>query len=123
MPNLQITELITDPDFCQSFTITRLTGSVVKGDFITTPETFETTGIIRPANTNDIQMVPEGDRVTGMVTVYTSNQLYVTRRNGSNAPGLSDEITWQGEQYKIIQTANYSDYGYFKSMAVRKLGA
>lgn len=120
---INVARLLSRPAFSQSFTITRLTGSVLKGDFITTPETFETTGIIRPANTKDIQMVPEGDRVTGMVTVYTSTQLYVTRRTGSNSPGLSDEITWQGEQYKIIQTANYSDYGYFKSMAVRKLGA
>jgi len=123
MPNLSIAELITDPDFCQSFTVTRLTGSVVKGDFITTPETMQTTGIIRPANTKDIQMLPEGDRVTGLVTVYSSIQLYVTRAAGATRAGLSDEITWQGEQYKIIQTANYSDYGYFKNMAVRKLGS
>lgn len=123
MPNLNIQELITDPDFCQSFTITRLTGSVVKGDFITTPETFETTGIIRPSSTSDLQTLPEGDRVSGMITTYTNVQLQGTRNLSPDKSQLADEVTWKGGQYKVVHGDDYSDYGYFKSMAVRKLGA
>lgn len=122
---IDVSELLTDPDFCQpgAITITRLEGRNVDGYFQTTPSSFETIGIIRPASTEDIKMLPEGDRVEGMIIIYTSVQLFGTRKAQPNAGGLSDEVTWQGENYKVVQAANYSQFGYYKSMAERKLGA
>lgn len=123
---IDVCELIDDPDFCQDFTVIRSTGSWVNGDFVvTTPSTLTMTGVIEPMNTRDMQQLPEGDRITGALNVYTTEPLYTTRLNQStgNSGGLSDEVVWGGENYKIIQVQNFSDYGYFKAAAVRKLGA
>jgi len=120
---INIAEMITDPDFCQSFVLTRSSGTFVNGRFTPSLETIALTGILRPANTKDIQMLPVGDVIRGELVVYSLQPIYTTRADHGNGAGLSDEVTWQGENYKIIQVQNYSDFGYYKALATRKLGA
>ena len=109
-----------------AFTVTRKTGAWVQGDFETTSETLQMNGSIQPVNSKDLQQVPEGDRVVGLIKIYTVDPLYVTHEDTtvSGEDGLlSDEVTWKGEQYKILNIPNdFSDFGYYKSIAARKKG-
>jgi hypothetical protein len=123
---IDVSELINDPDFCQAFTVTRKAGVFMNGDFVmaqTSPLPF--TGVIEPMNTRDMAMFPEGDTLKGMINVYTLLPIFPTMLNPQtrDAGTFSDEITWQGEQYKVVQVQNFSDFGYYKSAASRKLGA
>lgn len=121
---INISELIQDPDFQQNFNVQRTIGDWVTGRFITTPTLIPFSGVIEPLNTRDMQQVPEGDTITGAINVYTNAPIYTTKLLlESGADGmLADEMIWQGERYKILTVQNYSDWGYYKATAVRKLG-
>lgn len=120
---INVGSLITDPAFCQNFTITRQTGdwSEATGKFAATTSTLSMTGIIKPLTTKELSIQPEADRVSGMVNVYTQQPLYTT--STTPTPRISDQVTWKGEQWRISNTADYSDYGFYKSTCVRVKGS
>jgi hypothetical protein len=57
--------------------------------------------------------------------IYTIDPIYTTQlaETVAQQTQLSDEITWQNEQWKILEVHNFSDFGYYKAIATRKLGA
>lgn len=125
MPQINIAELVDDPDFSQTFTVTRQSGTWTNGRFEPTSRTFTVSGVINPMSTKDIEMLPAADVIHGGIAIHTTVPIYTTTLNEStgNSGNASDEITWQGEQFKIIQVSNYADFGYYKALATRKLGA
>jgi len=123
---INVSELITDPDFAQSFSVIRSAGNWADGDFVATTETLSMTGSIQPMNSKEMEQWPEGDRLKGLCKVYTLEQLHTTSVDSTTygADGmLSDELSWQGQRWKILQSNDYSDFGYYKAIAVRKQGA
>lgn len=124
---INIAELINDPDFAQpeAFTVIRQTGRWFRGRFEDNAETFSMSGVITPENTKDTIQTPDGDRITGYITLYTTEPLQTSRLRGdqSTTNGVADQVAWQGENWKIVQSQNYSDYGYYKSIAVRVYAA
>lgn len=123
---INVSELINDPDFSQTFTVTRTTGQWDAGNFVLNPTTFKLYGSIQPLNTKEMAQYPEGDRIKGLNKIYTVQQLYTTQ-DGPLEDGedglISDEVTWQGFQWKILSTNDFSDFGYYQAIAVRKRGA
>lgn len=116
MPRLNVKELISDPDFCQSFSVTRRSGSWNNyGKFIPINNTFETFGIIDPQDTSETDLSnPDGTLIQGRIKIYTYSRLYLTVLSTTgNEQYISDEVTWQGNQYIVILDNNYSDYGYY----------
>lgn len=123
---LDVSELIQDDDFQQTFVVTRTTGTWVNGRFTNdTPTALILQGIIDPVSSREMVQLPEGDSITGAINIYTLVPLYTTTLNQStgNTGNISDEVTWRNQSWKIIQTFDYIDYGYFKATATRKLGA
>lgn len=126
---LNVGELIHDPDFAQpkGFKVTRTTGTWTNGRFSGTTATIPCHGIIRPASSKDVVQTPQGDMISGEIAIYTDivTPLYETALNHktNNSGNLSDEVTWQGEVYKLIKVTPFVDFGYYKSIAVRKRGA
>lgn len=114
MPRLNVGELIDDPDFNQDFTITRRSGSWDNARFDVVETTINTYGIIDPHSTSELELDANGSLIQGRLTVYTHTPMYVTILNPSGQSGyISDEITWQGNQYTVMSDENYSDYGYY----------
>lgn len=122
---IQISEIITDPDFAQSFNIKRGTGTWTNGVFVVgSLQTFAFKGTILPLTTKDIKQMDIGDAITGGIKVYTLQPIYTTRLDvGDTTGGLSDEVVWQGQDWKILQVNRYSDFGYWRAICVRKDGA
>lgn len=123
---INVGELITDPDFCQTFTVYRNIGFwSSEGIFETSETSFRTTGVITPLKTKELDQLPEGDRIQGGVNIYTNVALFTTHlKAAATTDGyVSDEVVWQNERWKIVNTANFVDYGYYKSVSTRKLGA
>jgi hypothetical protein len=126
---LNVSRIINSPRIAQpsAFTVTRSTGTWVNGRFTLTTSTLNYSGTILPASSKDVIQTPEGDRIKGEIAIYTDSNcpLYETFLNQKtgNSGNVSDEVTWQGENYKIIQVKPYVDYGYYKAIAVRKRGA
>ena len=120
---IDVSELIIDPDFAQPYTVHRKSGAWSEGVFNEIESELQFNGVIIVANTQDVNMMPEGDRIAGLMTFYTTadNPIFVTR-NLSSDQGTSDEIEWRGERYKVMQTFPYTDYGYIKAVGTRKVG-
>ena len=112
-PLLNIEELITDPDFCQSFKVLRREGTWNKGRFNTTETEIDTYGVIDPQPTKEMQFDPNGVLLKGIIKVYTHLELYTTQKNNSDGKSYnSDIVIWQGNHYIVLEEDNYSDYGY-----------
>lgn len=106
----------------KAFIILRQQGTWLNGRFISEKFEIPSSGIIDTLNTREISMLPEGDQIMGGVRIYTKTPLHTTRNNNGDS-NISDEISFHGEFYKINQVNDYSDQGYYKAIAVRKLGS
>lgn len=110
---------VIDPDLgAQQYVIQRSTeGAFVLGGYSDTKVCIPNFGIVQQATSKDLEMVPEGDRVHGMISFWSQTRLYE-----SNAKGVSDIICWHGAWYRIMFVADRSDFGYFKAVGVRMTG-
>lgn len=115
---INVSKVILDSRFYQSFKIFRKSGEWLKGRFEQNETEISISGVITPAKPKEIEMIPEGDRVGGEISIHTINKLYTTH-SLENEEGTSDEIEWQGERYKIYQVNDYSQYGYYSAIAMR----
>ena len=109
---IDVSRLITDPDFCEPFTIRRRVGKWEAGRFVATPEDPAVNGIVEPTNGDDLEQVPEGDRVSGMMTFYTKQPVYLAQDKQQ-----SDELIWRGKLYKAVQILDWSRHGFYKVIA------
>ena len=118
---INVSKAIRDPRLSQQITIYRKSGEWNKGRFEQTEQQLSMLGVVSIAKSKDIEMIPEGDRVGGEIVIHTLEKIFVTH-NSDNNKGTSDEILWDGERYKIYSVSPYMQYGYYKAIAMRKLG-
>lgn len=124
---IDLSSVVIDPRFAQSFTVYRAASSDWVGARFVENEPQEITmvGTISIANAKQIEFIPEGDRVGGEIAIHTTKPLYCSRNeidsNGNKVAYSADEIDWHGERYKIYQVKEYSDYGYYFAIGQRKL--
>lgn len=125
MSLVNVSEIITDPDFCQDFIVRRRSGGRFQsGGFVPGSEVeVAMSGAIVPLSGKELELIPEAERVKGTMGFWTTsdNPIYTTR-NLTNDKDISDVIVWQGETYKILNVDPYSDYGYYHAVGVREVG-
>jgi len=114
---IDISFLVTDPDFASSYKVTRTTGEWVKGKFeITDTQTMTYYGAVYPATNEELEIFPEADRriATMVFCCKLPNELMVTRseNNPGTSPGASDVVTWRGKDYKIVDFAPWHHAGW-----------
>lgn len=119
---INVSFLITDPAFAQTIKVYRKTGDwAPNGEFVITENEIQMTGVISIANAKQIEFIPEGDRIGGEIAIHTLEALYNSRNaTETEQAGVSDEILWHGDRYKIYQVNEYSDYGYYFAIGQRK---
>jgi hypothetical protein len=118
---LDMTSVLSNPDLCQSFTAQRSSGSFVAGRFVSTSTDVPMYGSVQVADPKTLEQVPEADRVTGAISVYTTSPIYETR-TGDNE-GLSDLILHKGKQDRVAKKWDWSNFGFFKAVCVRVKGS
>lgn len=124
MPTIDVSELITDPDFAQSFSLVRTTGEYINGRWTETlEETLTRTGVISPASAKELRQLPEADRVEGTISIFTKEIMYITSDAGTELRS-SDKVLWKSHYYKIISVENWSDWGegFYHALAQRITG-
>jgi hypothetical protein len=119
---IDVSEVVNDPDLAQEFTILRSSGSYLNGVFQSSTTPIQGFGVVTVATAREIEMVPEGDRVTGMMSFHSNQPILGTRANGG-ATGASDILLWHGEKYRVLAIWNWSDYGYYDAIASRMKAA
>lgn len=113
MPNLDIGELVVDPDFTQIVTVKRSTITWVGGRVTTTETEFQAEGIVdpgQPTKTDHLQVDYVDGR--GYIFFYSMVKLFDTVKDATGSY-ISDIITWNGNHYKVKQLKEYNQYGYY----------
>ncbi len=109
--------ILSNPDFSQSITLQRQTGSYIDGRWTpSTPTTITLTGAITIPSETDMEQMPEGDRQKGLICVYSTQPLELT-----NPSGTADQVYWNrdGNWYRVSRLFPFGDYGYYKAICVR----
>jgi hypothetical protein len=109
---------VLDSDFCENFTVLRTPGTFIKGVWTRgTTAALPFYGSLQPSTPEELQMVPEGDRVAGMVSIHTTQTIFET-----NTSQTSDVVVWRGLNYKVLKVLHWDGFGYVKCFATRMLG-
>ena len=122
---INIGELITDPDFAQpgGINIIRRKCEIVNHRPVPTETVLNVPGIITIASDTSVEKLPEADRSTEDIHIFTHEQLLTTGRKDDVAVNdyLSDIVVWQGVKYIVMSCMDDTQYGFCWSTAT-KLG-
>jgi hypothetical protein len=106
MPIIDVSELLSDPDFVQDFTVIRYTRSMVNGRVVDTSGSFPAVGSIQPSSGATLRLLPEAERLGSFITVVTQTKLQPLTT--TNAP---DVVQWHGNNFRVRTVNDWSDYG------------
>lgn len=120
MPHIQVGDVVNDPDFAQSFTILRSNTKFVLGGIENETTQVQGFGTVTVASVQDLDQVPEADRVKGAMMFHSTRPLFVT--HADDVPGVSDILEWRGDKYRLVSVAPYVDWGYYRAVGVRMAG-
>jgi hypothetical protein len=106
MPNIDVSDLMSDPDFCEQVVLRRTTQTVNSSGYNTLGETDSTiTAIVMPLDPSFLRD-PELQNAKGSITVHSSTRLYDVVA-GYNP----DIIVWLGANYVVKKAGNWSQFG------------
>lgn len=115
---IDVSDIVADVDLGgTTFTILRSAGAFVSGGYQDSRNSIPGSGIVQPQASVDLDQVPEGDRIKGFISIWSHQQVFETGPNG-----LSDIIQWAGQNWRVSQSTDWSQGGYYKSIAVRMSG-
>lgn len=109
MPDLDVTDLLADPDIAgSSIVITRAKRTVdtSSGRTVDAPYAISTYGSVQPASGAQLRQLPEEQRVEAHISVIVPVMLIPLSR--TNAPDL---ISYHGQTYRVITANDYGDFG------------
>lgn len=119
MTNINVKELITDPDFAQNFSIERHSGGTfVDGLYSSNSTTFNVYGIVQPYQPKTVEYTQNGDQITGDIKIWLLQQIFTTRDETTDS-GISDIIIYKGERYKVTYVKDWIYHGYWSAVAKR----
>jgi hypothetical protein len=125
MPLIDMSDVVNDQDLAQAYSVTRSVGSFVLGGFhVDSTSEIPFWGVIQPSTPEEIELVPEADRKTGMMTFHSQQQMFSTYTEGiGTASGLSDVIVWRGQPYRLTVIDPWGDFAYWRAIGTRLAGA
>lgn len=116
-----LSEIVNDPDLGQNVTILRTKGQFGPDGWVAaSPISIPTYGVISIASTKSMEMIPEGDRLTGGIELCSTTRIYTTSEDAS---GISDQIMWRDNMYRVMSVSKWSDFGFNSAILVRMTGS
>lgn len=117
--NINVHEMIKDPDFAQRFQIIRHEqGAFMDGLYSSLTRTIDVYGIVQPYQPKTVEYLPNGDQVTGDIKVWLNEQIFTSRINETDS-GISDTIVYKDEKYKVTYVKDWEYHGYYSAVAKR----
>lgn len=117
--NINVSELITDPDFAQRFQIERHEqGAFMDGLYTSLSTVIDVYGVVQPYQPKTVEYSENGDQITGDIKVWLTRKIFTTR-NDESVSGISDTIIYKGEKYKVTYVKDWQYHGYFSAVAKR----
>ena len=122
---INLSEIVNDDDFAQEFVIMRSSGgSWQAGKWVNETTGIPGWGVIQPSTPEELDQVPEGDRVKGMMSFHSEAPLFKTHTRGPNDKfaGTSDIICWRGQNFRLVKVFPWEDFGYYNGIGARLSG-
>lgn len=118
---IDVSELIKDSDFAESYMVHRKKGVWEKGRFYMEEEQcFEYIGVVQPATEKELEQLDMGDRQKFVMKFICAfpDELFITQQK-EQENFFSDIIEYQNNRYKIIKVKNWrTSGGYCRAYAV-----
>lgn len=108
MPWLDVSDILTDPEFVDNSLVCARNSQTVGGDGIAvnTPVSVPFSGVVTNDTGDQLMRRADGTRIEGSITIHTKFPL-IDGRMGYDA----DVITWQSRQYTVVNVRDWSTYG------------
>jgi hypothetical protein len=100
---IDVSELISDPDFAETFTIRRQTPTMVDGETRTTSADIAVTGAVQPASPAELKALPEGDRTRDVRVFWSKTEILATR-------GSPDVLVYGGAEFRVVKVEQRKNY-------------
>lgn len=107
MALLDVTEILTDPDFADDFPVKRRAESVGQnGRSELQVRDMKGVGVICAASPSDLERLPEDQRMRRTISIVTQFRL-----QGPSPGYQADLVGWQGDFFVIVDIQPYTNYG------------
>ena len=108
MPALDVTDILTDPDFVDRFTVTRFIQTISSGGVASNAATVvhNVSGVVTANDNINLLKMPDGEMLSGSITIHTKFRL--TNGGGTND---ADIVTWHGRTYQVKTIGDWSGFG------------
>lgn len=115
MANIDVSELLLDPDFVSPVTLIRRSANVNGHGENELTETVIPNVLmsVQGAKEESLARMPEGARLTDIITVFYRGQLTTEAENG-----YGDVIVWGGKRYQVkVVPQNFMNFGHGHTVA------
>ena len=126
---IDVSQLMTDPDFASRYTVIRTTGRWVEGRVVLDdPVKLKYFGPVQPATVKEAEELSSGDQTKGIMKFFCKKprELFITRDLSAVANiddmAASDEILFLGNIYDIMQVTPWGHFGWLRAFAALKGG-
>lgn len=119
---INISELITDPDFCQlnGISITRSTVELVDFKEVEIPTEIKVQGIITIDSENEDSLLSEADLNSERIHIFTHQRLKTVGVDKLDEKAYSSDIVhFNGADYIVRYCLDDAQYGFCRSTAVK----
>lgn len=108
MPDIDVSDVLLDPEFCEVLTVQRRAESLLKGRSTLTVTTISPApvGVVIPQNDSPMVRGPDQQSLPRLIQVHTPFRL-----RGISTGFQPDLITWKGAPYVVNKVQDFSSYG------------
>jgi uncharacterized protein YfaT (DUF1175 family) len=123
-----LSEVVNDGVLSESYFILRQTGHFGSGGWIIDSSSkLNGWGVVSVATEEDLLMIQEGDRVTGIMVFHSEKRIYETQLDTSpvdslNLQKFSDIMIWNYQQWRVLAVGPYPNRKFWRALAVRMAG-
>jgi hypothetical protein len=113
--SLDLTDIINDPDLSATpVKLFRRTRGVTDGGManIGPMQQINIRAVIVPANGRQLQRLPEAERVSAGIAIYTSTEIM-----GGNNSYTGDMVQFKGQYYTVLYVDDFSINGFYTAVA------
>jgi len=121
---MDLSEVVNDGVLSEDYSILRSTGVFQLGGWATTSTTISGYGVVSVASSEDLEMVPEGDQLSGAMVFHSQEQIFITEfdESAGGVQRVSDIILWNSQKYRVLNCWPYPNRNFWKAIAVRMPG-
>lgn len=107
MALLDVSDVLTDPDFSDALTVYRSTIAVGdNGRTTKTTAALPIVGVVTQGGGDILDRTGDAEKIRGSITVHT---MFILSAGGGGID--ADELDWQGRRYVVDNVSDWSNYG------------